>query len=132
MFAHDLDIEYAFDFTSIRRDLLDLWKDIGRTDLYDAIAELATPDADAPAAAWQHYMTEWQQIIEVSGILSRYRQLQAEAAALQQEARWSLDSADIDAWFAYSKTIQLFYDCLKLAYTPDRRAFEDRIFQIPS
>ena len=45
--------------------------------------------------------------------------------------RWELNSADAKTLIAYVRAIMLFYDCLQLAYTPDRRAFEERIFWLP-
>jgi len=42
-----------------------------------------------------------------------------------------LDYNDVEAFRTYIKATRLFYDCLQLAYTPDRRAFEDRILLLP-
>lgn len=118
-----------------------------------AIAALTKPDHKASDDERQRYRAKVLQAIEESEAFTlyrrlwadgnrlrqmklevdRYRQLLAEVHAMQHEqlGRWPLKDADLDALVDYLKATRLFYDCLQLAYTPDRRSFEDRIFLPP-
>ncbi len=123
-----LDVSSATDHT------IDICKRQERTDLYAALVRLTIPEAEAPLEHWLYYVTIFEQIVETSGFLDSYERLQAEVEDLVEEQgdRWTLSDADFDVLKAYIIATQLFYDCLRLAYTPDRSAFEDRIFLPPS
>ena len=73
------------------------------------------------------------EIVEAYGAIEPYRHLQAETKALttEQEWRFAVDQWELDMFLTYLKATQLFYDCLQVAYTSDRRAFEDRILLPP-
>lgn len=121
-------------FTSAVERFLDFCKLQSREDLRTRITELTTHVSDEPTVeAMQIFVTEFEHVIDASGVLTAFRQLEAESAALRQElaSRWSLDDADIHALTEYTSATKLFYDCLQLAYTPDRHAFEERIFWLP-
>ncbi len=113
--------------------ILDLCERQGRKDLHEKIAALAMPASEVHHTAWMHYVTELHRIIQAQGALTRYRWFEAEVALLWQKGieRWSLDDSDIDALAYYSNATWLFFNCLHVAYTPDRRAFEERIFLPP-
>ena len=141
---HDFDQEItAFwnrvsDLTTARYRILDLCKRQGRTDLHAAIFAVAMPDTMEDLNAWMgnawvRYAAELGRIIESRGALTRYRRLEAEVAELKkrESERWSLDDADFDALINYTKATWLFYNCLQVAYTPDRRSFEERMFLPP-
>lgn len=101
--------------------------------LAQALTDIETPRAEAPKEAWTQFEAQLTGIIESGDVLRRYRQLSDETATVARavEARWQLGKAETDALAAYIRATQLFHDCLRLAYTPDRRAFEDRIFLPP-
>lgn len=100
-----------------------------RNDLAIAIQALTIPSAASPSEDWENVADQLERVIESSGTLVHFKQL-CDAAShlvvlpqLRKEDRVSLAQ--------YIAATRLFYDCLQLAYTPDRRAFEDRIF-LPS
>ena len=61
--------------------------------------------------------------------LRRYERLQREAEA--RAGRLEINEEDRQVLTEYANASRLFFDCLQLAYTPDRRAFEDRILLPP-
>jgi hypothetical protein len=99
----------------------------------EALSALVIPPAGAPEATWNKLAMDLDRIVEASGPLRSYRQLTTESGALAEGTpdRWQFDRADMEALLEHVRATQLFYDCLKLAYTPDRRAFEDRILLPP-
>ncbi len=125
--------EISSDLIEARDYVVDLCERQRWTDLYWAITALTVPDIHAPSENWARYGSELAQVIEAQGTPKRYRQLLAEIDALRKERKdhWSLDNTDFAALIAYIDANRLFYDCLQLAYTPDHRAFEDRIFWLP-
>ena len=102
----------------------------GRAALYAAISTLKLPPLDASPTIWEHFTTEFRQVVEADGALNPYRRLQAEAVALAKEhaQRFPLDDEDLKALTIYVNATRLFYDCLQVAYTPERKGFEERIF----
>lgn len=135
--ARDYDLydsfNLVFDFAEVKENMLGLCQQQGRSALYAALSALAMPAAAAPPEAWERYVSELTQLIETQGDLARYRQLEAETNALAcaQGERWPLSPEDMETLFTYVDANSLFYDCLQVAYVPDRRAFEDRIFWVP-
>jgi hypothetical protein len=106
----------------------------GQVDLYIEISVLEIPPDDAPAEVWQRFADDLEQIVREQEALKHFGQLHAEAEELADELRGKMSLSDEDwgALDAYVRATRLFYDCLQLAYTPDRKAFEDRIFLPPS
>ena len=104
-----------------------------QTALARALAALEIPSTDAPPATWKKFAAQLDEIINVHDALGCYHRLEAEAADLTKAAKelWPLDENDLEAFVAYLDATQLFYDCLQLAYTSDRTAFEDRILLLP-
>lgn len=105
------------------------------TNLNTELSTLVVPSAEASRIIWSQFASQLGRIVKASRtrMLSRYRQLEAEAEALMKKGRgrFDLDLEDLELFFTCLKATRLFYDCLQLAYTPDRRAFEDRILLPP-
>jgi hypothetical protein len=76
------------------------------------------------------FAVQLREVIAKQGALGRCHLLQAETGALVAEGkeRFQLGNEELQVLLAYLRASELFYDCLQLAYTPDRPAFEERIF----
>jgi hypothetical protein len=110
--------------------LLDRCQQLGQVELYESLAGLEVPAADSPPKTWRRFYDRLQTAVENSSVLQRYRQLQAEFDKLaeQHKRQWAeFDEEDLEVLAAYVQGTRLFYDCLQLAYTPDREKFEERI-----
>ena len=146
--ARDLDLDFARDlglalvsaFVRARdvEKVTERWPDrrrhLEQDDLYQALAALPVPAEDAPPEAWQALADRLQATLKRHDALRRYRQLEAETQSLsaeQQKWWWAFDGKDFKTLFTYLRGTRLFYDCLQLAYTPDRAGFEERIFAPP-
>ncbi len=112
--ARGLIIALDSELDQARKRILDLCEQQGRADLHAAIAALAMHDMEATVDRWRRYETELEQVIEASGALTRYRQLEAEVAVLRrkQSERWPLVGPLIESLVTFSKAISLFYACL--------------------
>ena len=109
-------------------------KIVGQVELHESLVDLGVPAADAPLEKWEQFLKQLQMAIENQDALLRYRQLQAEVEKLIEEhkKRWkSLHEEDWNVLIAYLQGTKLFYDCLQLAYTPEREGFEERILAPP-
>jgi hypothetical protein len=122
-----------------RRELLmEVCHQEERIDLCNAIAAIngfrVRPD-ETWEQAWRRYTAELQEVIVSHGTKAQYWQLQGEAGVLVEEygshGRSLMNLNDLEILLYYVRATRLFYECLQLAYTPDRRAFEDRIFWLP-
>jgi hypothetical protein len=136
----DLDIDTDLKELGIELDLKKLISKIlrkcelqGQVDLYVEISVLEVPPDDAPAEVWQRFADDLKQIVMEQEPLKHFDQLHAEAEELADELRGKMSFSDAEwrAIDAYIRATRLFYDCLQLAYTPDRKAFEDRMFLPP-
>ena len=124
----DLDIDLKESISKILRNC----QSQGQMDLYTAISALEIPPDDAPAEVWQRFADDLDQIVREQEALKRFDQLQTEAEELADELQeMGLSNEDWEALSAYVRATRLFYDCLQLAYTPNRKAFEDLIFLPP-
>lgn len=117
----------------VRQSLLQLAQEQKRPALYKSISAIDMPSNNAPLSTWKHYVGLVKRISEAEGILSRYDQLIAETQALKQQAerQMILNESDLVSLADYATASMLFHSCLQLAYVPDRRAFEDRMFLPP-
>jgi hypothetical protein len=108
---------------------------LGQVELYESLAALEVPATDAPPEVWAQFSDRFRAVIEGQSALQRSRQLRTEGEKLAevQKKQWAtFDGEDFDALMAYLRGTRLFYDCLQLAYTPDRDGFEERILAPPA
>jgi hypothetical protein len=114
--------------------LLDRCQQLGQVELYESLTALAVPTANAPPEMWEELWSQFRMATEDQSTLQCYLQLEAEAKKVDGEnrKRWAeFDAEDWKALSAYLQGTGLFYDCLQLAYTPDREEFEERILAPP-
>ena len=124
----DIDIDLEESISKILRNC----QSQGQMDLYTAISALEIPPDDALAEVWQRFADDLDQIVREQEALKRFDQLQTEAEELADELQeMGLSNEDWEALSAYVRATRLFYDCLQLTYTPNRKAFENRIFLPP-
>ena len=121
------------DFDRILERIRNLCRLNNRADLLAATNALVIPEASTSHETWACYVIELGQVMQAYGVLARFQQMQTGLIALREEQRvyWSFENADIETLTVYAEATQLFYDCLQVAYTPDRRSFEERIFWLP-
>lgn len=126
---HARDRELARALEVEKENLLGLCQRQGRTALYAAISALEMPDAEAPEQALLRYVSELTRVIEARD-LARYHQLEvdADAFAVKDGYRWPLGFVDVEPLIVYINASRLLYDCLQVAYTPERHKFEERLF----
>ena len=119
--------------SEIRRRTMELCQQQRRTDLFSAIAALEVPTAGDMSSLWPDLAKDLDTAVRASLTPRGYWEFDIEAKALTnpKTPRWPLDQEDMKTLLVYTDATNLFYDCLQLAYTPNRREFEDRIF-LPS
>lgn len=113
--------------------MLDLCQRQGHTVLYQKVTALQIPRPEDSPATWARFTYELIQVIGSEQLFVRYQKLQTEAAeaASEQSQHRIRTREEFQTLVLYCNAVRLLYDCLQLAYTPDRRAFEDRIFLPP-
>ncbi len=121
----------AFVFAPVRKRILELCQQQGRTVLCAAVSALEVPATEASDEAWRSYASRLAQVIEAQGDLARYRHLEAEvASAKEQGKQWMLDHEDVETLTAYANASRLFYDCLQVAPVVDQCGFEERFLEV--
>jgi len=104
-----------------------------QTSLHTAVLGLDALSANAAPEEWVRFTAGLIQLVEAQGTLTRYRQLQDEAKAVENESRllsmFNLNDRSLLRGYRY--LTRLFYDCLQMANVPDRRGFEERMFLPP-
>ena len=136
-FDLDHDISLNPDITrqlaETRDRVLELSQKYGRGSIYKMLSKLEVPSENASFFEWKGFISDYLRVIADQGNYNRYRLLESETGALYEEITISreLDNKTVEALNTYIQASELFYNCLQLAYTSDREAFEDRMF-LPS
>jgi hypothetical protein len=114
--ALDLALDHArarYRYLALARDLA---RDMGETELYNALSTLAFPDEDTPAETWEAFEAQLQ------GIMIKHRDVGHVWGFTKEQAQMLED---------YFGAAELLVACLDVAYVTDREAIEARLLLPP-
>ena len=139
--ARTLDLDFALSLSlslarAVDLDCVQKWSSGSEiNELNEGIEVITIPEHVSGPPDWANLGIEIRSVVERQPVFQQLRLLQAEAEALaEQNNQWwsSFSQEDVQSIVAFLNGTNLFYDCLQLAYVPDRRRFEDRIFAPPA